>query len=141
MDYSYQFTHRKTGKHVIAASWNEYHKLNANSEYYNTYKRLGYNHTIGDLGYHNHKESSRAAERMNAFWKGAEGFEKIGRINCIGIPASGWFNPIRTFLKNVANHAAMQGDRTTYLKALESDKCFHVEGSVHQYLLPEHKGY
>lgn len=141
MDYeqraTYQFTHSKTGRKVIAQNWTQFYELQRNKEYRGGYSRLGCIDRIP--GPKDYKMHSDITDKINNFWKGAEGYQKIGELSYIGISVSGWFNYIRLFLKNVRNHAAMQGDRDTYMRARAADEVFWSEGSIHYYLLPEHK--
>lgn len=131
MDYQYQFKHRETGVLVIAQSWSEFYDLQSNDDYQQLYNLLGRKafHGKHDV------ESVRQKNRMNKFWKGAEGFEKVSRIDCGSIPVSGMYNYIRNFLTNVHNHACMQGDIETVKKAKEHDKWFYHNGNASILLL------
>lgn len=129
--FAYQFKHKQTRKIVIATSWTEFFKLQANKEY-NQLNRLGISNYWNWF-----KDSNNSEERLNSFWSGAIGYEKIGRIDCTGV----YDNPIRWFLKNIKNHAAMQGDKETYWKVMEADQDYWSDSSitdrntVHQLLL------
>jgi hypothetical protein len=131
---TYTFTHIKSGRKVIAQNWCEFHELQRNNDYdQNT--RNGFCNYIPWLSSTNDIEN-----RINKFWEGAAGYEKCGRIDCTGICG----NPIRVVLKNMRNHAAMQGDKDLYNKLNELDKYYWYDssgvskhGNIHQLLLTQ----
>lgn len=128
--YQYQFRHKETGKLVIAQSWKEFYDLQSNKDY-SSYTMLG---RLERFGKHD-VESVRQRIRMNNFWKGAKGFEKVYNVEDCGVPCSGMYNYIRNFLVNIHNHACMQGDKETVKKANEQDKWFHNNGNASRLLL------
>lgn len=129
MDYQYQFKH-DSGRIVIAQSWKEYNELNNHKEY-------GYPKFLGKAPmYRSVKDDTYDLNlKINRFWTGAIGFNKIGHLSTMGIVCSGNHNIIRLFLRTIANHAAMQGDIETYNKANRADKYFHSNGRIEQLLL------
>lgn len=129
--YHYQFKHIKTGKIIIAQSWSEFYDLQSNKDYAQTHSLLG---RIVCHGKHD-PESILQRQRMNKFWEGAKGFEKVSSIRCSSIPCSQMYNYIRNFLVNIHNHACMQGDIETVIKANEHDKWFYNNGNATRLLL------
>lgn len=113
MDYQYQFIHKKSGKKVIAQSWNEFWKMQSSSDYDSSYKYPGREGYQSEVHWQNcNGILAKIEEKVNKFWQGAKGFEKVGQINC-----NGWtFNPIKIVLKNIHNHACMMGDLETVQK-------------------------
>lgn len=135
MDYQYQFTHKATGRKVISQSWAEYCNLDSNEEYIDPvfHARLD---PPRCNNYQHNSYMADCASKLNAFWAGALGYEKVSKIECNGYPASGLFNGIRLFLKNTRNHACMIGDIETVKKTMESDKYFHHNSGVTRLCLP-----
>lgn len=128
---TYQFTHKSTGKKVIAQNWSQFYTFQRDNNYSLDY-RNGINHIRTWV-----KGTQEIEERVNQFWQGAVGYEKIGQLRTSGVCG----NPIRVVLKNMINHAAMQGDREIYNTLCELDKYYwsdtHVgkHGNIHQLLL------
>jgi len=124
----YTFQHKKTGRKFIAQSWNEFYEFQSNKDYFQfDYTRLGSTsfkrfpfETTGNL-----------ERKINKFWEGAKGYELCGFVDTMG--TSG--NPYRIFLRNIHNHACMQGDKETMLKAKEMDKWFWHDYNFSRLLL------
>lgn len=131
MDYQHQFKHIKTGKIIIAQSQSEFYDLHSNRDYEIIYTLLG---KIERHGKHD-PESILQRQRMNKFWEGAKGFEKVSSVSCSSIPCSQMYNYIRNFLVNIHNHACMQGDIETIKKVNEHDSWFYNNGNATRLLL------
>ncbi len=124
--YGYTFTHKSTKRKVIAQSWSEYFKLSDDNEYDNTYKLLGISKYSAINIFYNTGSTREYEEKLNRFWSGAKGYEKIGKIDCVGITC----NPIRMFLKNLHNHACMIGDKQLLTKINQSSLYFYAYSSI-----------
>lgn len=131
----YYFTH-KSGVKIIAQTITEFFHMqgfkskdvpeymkNAKGEF-DKYPwggqqvRLGYKEWRNNPG----KEQYEAELRSDNFWKKCIGYERLGNNTSKTCRDSrltfGYFGcPLRSFLRNMANHAVMMGDKEAYDKA------------------------
>lgn len=123
MNYQFQFKNKKTGVKVIAQSWDQCFDLQRDPDYIQTYRTLG---EAPDYRLKN-DDTYKQNEKLNKFWEGAQGFEKVGKVNCSGIFIPNMFSSIRMFLRSVHNHACMQGDVNTAKRAKDADRVYYRE--------------
>ena len=127
---NYTFTHIKTGKKIISQTWSEFYKLQSDRDYTQSYMRLG---TTEFPRVNNPQDIYKLEERVNNFFKGAEGYEQVGKLNTIGVS----FNPLRVFLKVIHNHACMIGDKLTVESTKEMDRWYWNNSNHSRLLLPQ----
>ena len=132
LNFYFSFKHRETGKIIIAQSWSEFYKLQQDHNYTDQ-KKLG---VIEYCPNEPTPVSYDVSMALNRFWSGARGYEKIGELDCLGIPGSGVYNGIRNFLRNVHNQACMEGDVLLWKKVKEADSWFWHNNRIHQLALP-----
>lgn len=133
MDFQYSFKHVKTGNHIISQSWTEFYKLQENKEL------STYNH-LGQLQFYCKYASNTRDwnERLNKFWRGARGYEKVGQLDCSGIFCSTIHTGLRLFMRHLHNVACMEGDSEVCNMMSKNDCSFHHYGDAHYPCLPEH---
>ena len=126
----YAYKHKNANKWSIAQSDDELDRFNMSMDFR---RRLGKSSVTRTKV--RGKFLKDDSKRMNAFWAGAKGYQKIGFIKCIGIPGSGIFNTMRNFLTCIWNHGCMIGDRELMLAAREADTWYHENGNIHNLFL------
>lgn len=130
----YYFTH-KSGRKIIAQSSNEFYALQMGKseymrdvpEYVKSFEpnwggrspiRTGYKEWRNNPG----KEQADNERRSEAFWKKCVGYERLGN-NYSKTPRDsrlsfGYYGcPLLNFLRDMANHSVMMGDKEGYDKA------------------------
>lgn len=116
------YTHEKTGVHHIVDYCGSH--LSEDEDYYLNYT-LTYRSGIAKIFNPKDTDSKNIAEKMNRFWSGARGYEKVGKVDCTGIPVSGIYNGIRLWLKQCHNHACMLGDIDTVKSTKKANSWFY----------------
>jgi len=152
----YKLTDKKTGIKHFPFTWERYYELVGNKDenlelYHRCYvspaSAKTYDWSISPL---KHSEMTEAYGQSNKFWVACADYAKLeGRISHVGIPINTPFIGARLLLKNIGNHAAMIGDKSTWDKTRELDRAFHCfdpdmyhmkpSGSAYQLALPAPK--
>lgn len=115
---NYYFQHKETKVNVTPKDWTHFFELQRNKEYTQISMYQLEDNSKGVIPY-------KYWQSRNRFWQGAEGFEKNGKLICSGIPCSSYLDTIRLFLRELHNHACMQGDKKTAVKAKREDRFFY----------------
>lgn len=144
--FHYYFTH-KSGRKIIAQTSAEFFFMQGHGNGNKVPKHLvgadgkfeadpwrGRNHVrVGYKEWRNNPstEQYQAEKSVEIFWRRCVGYEKLF-TNHSGTPRDsrlsfGYYGcPLRHFLRNMANHAIMMGDREAYDKAIS----LHPQGNM-----------
>lgn len=117
------FKHKETKVNVTPQDWTHFFKLQRDHTNY-----------IQMLMRQLEDNSARVLpfdywQSRNKFWQGAVGFEKSGHLECTGVPLGNYLDVIRLFLRELHNHACMQGDSETIKKTKLADRFFYNASS------------
>ncbi len=139
--YQQTFHHRKTGKKYITRNlsemwaWQEGIRQQPSfprgwEEVYNSHENARAHIRIYNYAKREHQQLQQAIgvieDRVNKFWEGAVGYERVGEVAWNGITRNGF----RMFLKTMRNRAAMEGDKEAYNKARNMDAEWYGEYPV-----------